>query len=46
VRDEIVIYEVMAKDLDRAWWKEFREKLELIFRQESIIVRASSIDML
>jgi hypothetical protein len=46
VRDEIVIYEVMAKELNREWWKEFRERLELHFRQESIIVRASQIDML
>lgn len=46
VRDEIVIYEVMAKELNRVWWQEFREKLEFLFRQESIIVRASLIDML
>ncbi|ACM20292.1 hypothetical protein Geob_1935 [Geotalea daltonii FRC-32] len=46
VRDEIVIYEVMAKELDRSWWKEFRERLELLFRQESLVVRASHIDIL
>ena len=46
VRDEIVIYEVMTKELNRLWWKGFREKLELLFRQESIIVRASKIEML
>jgi hypothetical protein len=46
VRDEIVIYEIMAKELDRLWWQEFREHLELLFRQESIIVRASLIELL
>lgn len=46
VRDEIVIYEVMAKDLNRGWWKEFRERLESLFRQESLVVRASHIDIL
>lgn len=46
VRDEIVIYEVMAKELNREWWKEFRERLESLFRQESLIVRASRIDVL
>jgi hypothetical protein len=46
VRDEIVIYEVMAKELSREWWRVFRERMELLFRQESIIVRASQIDIL
>jgi hypothetical protein len=46
VRDEIVIYEVMVKELNHIWWKVFRERLELLFRQESIIVRASRIDIL
>ncbi|GAB7027733.1 hypothetical protein [Geotalea toluenoxydans] len=46
VRDEIVIYEVMTKELDRSWWKEFRERLELLFRQESLVVRASHIHIL
>jgi len=46
VRDEIVIYEVMAKGLSHNWWKAFRERLELHFRQESIIVRASRIELL
>jgi len=46
VRDEIVVYEVMAKELNRVWWKEFRERLESHFRQESVVVRASQIDII
>lgn len=46
VRDEIVIYEVMAKELSHEWWKKFREQMESHFRQESIIVRASKIEIL
>ncbi len=46
VRDEIIIYEVMDRKLNRDWWKNFRKKLEVLFRQESIIVRASQIDIL
>jgi hypothetical protein len=46
VKDEIVIYEVMVKDLNRRWWKEFREKLEGLFRQESVVVRTILIEML
>jgi hypothetical protein len=46
VRDEIVIYEVMAKELNREWWKAFRERMERLFRQESLVVRAIRIDVL
>lgn len=46
VRDEIVIYEVMARELNRAWWVEFRVRMELLFRQESIVVRGSQIELL
>ncbi len=46
VKDEIVIYEVMVRELDREWWKGFREKLEQLFRQESIIARAIPIEIL
>jgi hypothetical protein len=39
-RDTIVIFEVMTKKLDRDWWEDFRKRMELLFRQEEIIVRA------
>lgn len=39
-RDDIVIFEVMTEELDRAWWNGFRKELERRFRQESLIVRA------
>ncbi len=46
VRDELVVYEVMAKDLDAAWWGEYRERLEQVFRQDRILVRGREIDLL
>jgi hypothetical protein len=39
-RDEIVVLEVMAADLDEAWWRAYREGLEARFRQEEVVVRA------
>ena len=39
-RDDIVIFEVMTEELDRAWWSAFRKELERRFRQDSVIVRA------
>ena len=45
-RDDIVIFEVMTRDLDRDWWTNFRKSLESHFRQESLIVRALTSTLL
>lgn len=45
-RDDVAIFEVMTGDLDRAWWESYRRGLERRFRQESIVVRALSHEML
>lgn len=39
-RDDVIMFEVLTDDLDERWWKSYREKLEKIFRQETILVRA------
>jgi hypothetical protein len=43
-RDEIVIFEVMAKTLDRDWWRSYRRDLEERFRQDVIVIRAQAIE--
>lgn len=40
VRDEIVVYEVMADEIDADWWGRYRQMLEKSFSQDEIIVRA------
>ncbi|HEV2764291.1 MAG TPA: hypothetical protein VGV38_15030 [Pyrinomonadaceae bacterium] len=45
-RDQIVIFEVMAEKLERAWWADFRRELERRFRQDEIVVRATSFERL
>ena len=45
-RDEIVIFEVMADEIDRGWWGTFRESLERRFRQDEIVVRARESERL
>ncbi len=44
-QDDIVIYEVMAETLDRAWWTGYRERLQARFEQESLVVRATAIEV-
>jgi hypothetical protein len=45
-RDAVVIYEVMAKELDRAWWKRYGEELASRFRQEEMMIRAIAVERL
>jgi hypothetical protein len=44
--DDIVVYEVMVDDLDRAWWREFRRTLERRFAQDELVVRAEVVERL
>jgi hypothetical protein len=45
-RDDIIVYEVMVAKLDSTWWKAYRKNLEKRFRQNSVIVRASTLTLL
>jgi hypothetical protein len=45
-RDELVSFEVMAESLDRDWWRSYREQLARRFRQQEIVMRASSFELL
>jgi hypothetical protein len=46
VHDDIVVYEVMAEDLDRAWWGNYRRQLEMRFGQEALVIRGIGVEML
>ena len=45
-RDDIVVFEVMIKRLERAWWGRYRRSLEKRFRQDLIVIRVSNCSML
>lgn len=45
-RDDIVIFEVMASELDATWWRKYRHELEARFRQDVIVVRAQQTRLL
>jgi hypothetical protein len=45
-RDDVVIVEVLAKQLEREWWRLYKEELEHRFRQEEIVVRSLRCDLL
>jgi 2-hydroxychromene-2-carboxylate isomerase len=45
-KDDVVIVEVMARHLDREWWRLYREELERRFRQEELVVRCIRCDVI
>ncbi|HYO92568.1 MAG TPA: hypothetical protein VEQ40_13070 [Pyrinomonadaceae bacterium] len=45
-RDDVVIYEVMTEELDRAQWKLYGQELAERFRQEELMIRAISVERL
>lgn len=45
-RDDVVIYEVMADTLDRAWWTALRERLRGEFGQQEMLLRALPVERL
>jgi hypothetical protein len=43
VKDDVVVYEVMAAELDEVWWGALRNRLQKRFQQEELVVRAHVI---
>jgi hypothetical protein len=44
--DDIVIFEVMTDELERAWWSSCRARLEARFAQDEVLIRAARIERL
>ena len=45
-RDEVVMFEVMADQLDEDWWATYRKQLQEQFRQDEVLIWASVITKL
>lgn len=44
--DAVVIVEVMADQLDRAWWRRYGETLARRFAQQELVIRATAFERL
>ena len=44
--DEVLLVEVMDADLDRAWWRAYRGRLEVAFDQEKVLMRVIETEVL
>jgi hypothetical protein len=45
-QEDIVVFEVMSKELDCDWWQAYKHELEKRFRQEMLVIRAQETRML
>jgi hypothetical protein len=45
-QDELATFEVMADTLAREWWREYRGLLQQRFRQDEIVIRATTFERL
>jgi hypothetical protein len=43
-KDVLIVLEVMTKELDKDWWKDFRHRSEALFHQDELLVRATRIE--
>jgi hypothetical protein len=44
--EDVIAFEVMAESVDEGWWQDFRNRLETLFAQEEIVIRAHAIQRL
>jgi len=45
-RDDVILVEVMVDATDAAWWTTYRQDLEQRFSQDTILIRATDVDIL
>jgi hypothetical protein len=45
-RDELVIFEVVIRRVDRKWWMDYRYRLQKNFRQNELLVRVQDVKVL
>ena len=41
--EDVIALEIMAESLDEGWWHNFRHRLETLFAQEEVVIRAHQI---
>ena len=45
-RDEMVMFEVLTDQLDNVWWSTYRNQLQKKFRQDAVLIWASTVTTL
>jgi hypothetical protein len=45
-KEDVITVEVMADEIDRDWWSDFRKRTENLLGQDELVVRAHAIERL
>lgn len=45
VRDDVIVYEVIAERVERRWWSEYRKTLQDRFAQRALMVRSNEMNL-
>ena len=46
IHDRVAIFEVMVDDVDTAWWRAYRQALEVELEQEQVLARLYQVTVL
>lgn len=41
-KDRVIIVEVMVDEIDEAWWRDYRRRLEVEFEQDEVMIRVTA----
>ena len=45
-RDDLVIFEVIVRKVDRKWWSHYRHQLQKRFRQKTVLIRSQEVKII
>jgi hypothetical protein len=43
-RDDVVMFEIIAENFAKDWWREYRIQLQHVFKQKEVLIWATSVE--
>jgi len=45
-QDDVVLFEIIAENFAKDWWREYRGQLQCLFKQKEVLIWATSVEKL
>lgn len=42
--DDVVMFEIIAENFAKDWWREYRTKLQHVFKQKEVLIWATTVE--